>query len=423
MKRLFAVILLFITFCSNAQDMNVIVNPAAIEHIERVLASDAMRGRATFSPEIDSAAYFIEAHFKASHLQIPDSNKNHLQRFSMVNTKPLHSIANLGGTVLPEKAVAVVSAYAHLSVNENSSYEKAFIKPGDNFNDVLKYLFQAKKNYVVFIDTAFAKVFPNVANFGRQDFKSSRSVVLLLTSAHPVHFSITIEQEVSEKKLANVVGVLPGKSKKDELVIFSAHYDHLGIGPPDIKGDSIYNGANDNASGVAAVLLLARYFAKQNANERTLVFVAFTGEEIGEWGSRYFSAQIDPAKVVAMFNIDMIGTRSKWGKNSAYLTGFEKSDMGRIMNSNLSRTQFTFHPDPYPEDHLFYRSDNAMLARLGIPAHTISTAKSDSEDPHYHQPSDEIGTLDIKNMTQVIKAIAISARSIIAGLNTPSRIK
>ena len=118
----------------------------------------------------------------------------------------------------------------------------------------------------------------------------------------------------------------------------------------------------------------------------------------------------------------MIGTESKWGKNSAYITGYEKTNMGEILQNNLKGSSFTFYPDPYPTQNLFYRSDNATLARLGVPAHTISTAKMDSE-PHYHKPSDEVSTLNIENMTEIIKAIAVSSRSIVAGKDTLTRVK
>jgi Zn-dependent M28 family amino/carboxypeptidase len=220
-------------------------------------------------------------------------------------------------------------------------------------------------------------------------------------------------------KANNVVGILPGKSKPDEFVVFSAHYDHIGM--EKAGDDKVYNGANDDASGVTAVLLLAKYYKQLANNERTIVFVAFTGEEVGGYGSKYFSQQLDPAKVVAMFNIEMIGTQSKWGKNSAYITGFDKSDFGAILQRNLKGSGFEFHPDPYPAEQLFYRSDNATLARLGVPAHTISTSKMDSE-PNYHQLSDEVSTLDLKNMAEIIRSIAISAQTIIAGKDTPTRI-
>jgi Zn-dependent M28 family amino/carboxypeptidase len=222
-----------------------------------------------------------------------------------------------------------------------------------------------------------------------------------------------------------VVGVLSGKKsnsgKEEEFVIFSGHYDHLGIGRP-VNGDSIYNGANDDAAGITAVIMLAKYFKALNKNERTLVFVAFTAEEVGGYGSQYFSRQMEPKKIMAMFNIEMIGTESKWGKNSAYITGYEKTNMGDIMAKDLEGTGFTFYPDPYPQQQLFYRSDNATLARLGVPAHTISTSKMDTE-PHYHQLTDHVETLDLQNMTAIIKAIALSAKSIIAGTASPSRVK
>ena len=92
-----------------------------------------------------------------------------------------------------------------------------------------------------------------------------------------------------------MVGILPGKKRKDEYVIFSGHYDHLGVGEPD-NGDSIYNGANDDAAGTTAVIMLAKYFKALKNNERTIVFAAFTAEEIGGFGSQYFSRQFDPEK-------------------------------------------------------------------------------------------------------------------------------
>jgi Zn-dependent M28 family amino/carboxypeptidase len=168
-------------------------------------------------------------------------------------------------------------------------------------------------------------------------------------------------------------------------------------------------------------VVLARYFQKQRKPERTLVFVAFTAEESGGYGSQYFSRQQDPNKVVAMFNIEMIGTDSKWGQNSAFITGFEKSDFGTILQENLKGSAFRFEPDPYPAQQLFYRSDNATLARLGVPAHTISTSKMDAE-PYYHTVDDELETLDTKNMTEIIKAIALSSKGIVGGKQTPRRV-
>ena len=247
-------------------------------------------------------------------------------------------------------------------------------------------------------------------------------MVFVLSNNSPSKFTIEATHQIEKLPLANVVGVIPGKSLPNEYVIFSGHYDHLGInGKRAVNGDSIYNGANDDAAGTTAMIMLSKYFAALGNNERTIIFAAFTAEEAGGFGAQYFSKQFDPLQVKAMFNIEMIGTESKWGKNSAYITGYEKTDMGAILQKNLEGTEFTFYPDPYTDQNLFYRSDNATLARLGVPAHTISTSKMDSE-PNYHKPSDQFETLDIDNMTEIIKAIAKSARSIIAGKDTPSRV-
>ena len=123
-----------------------------------------------------------------------------------------------------------------------------------------------------------------------------------------------------------------------------------------------------------------------------------------------------------MFNLEMIGTESKWGKNSAYITGFEKSDFGKILQNTLAGSVFKFEPDPYPKENLFYRSDNTTLAALGVPAHTISTSKMDDE-PTYHKQTDDIASIDINNMTEIIKAIALSSKTIISGKDTPSRVE
>ncbi len=233
-----------------------------------------------------------------------------------------------------------------------------------------------------------------------------------------------------EIKMNNVVGKLEGKSRKNEYVIFSAHYDHIGklvvtntdsLGNKTVLPDSIANGADDDASGTTAVIALAKYFKKMNNNERTLVFVAFTAEEIGGFGSKYFSEQMNPDQVMAMINIEMIGKPSKWGKNSAFMTGIEKSSLGEIMQKNLIGTPFAINKDPYPEQDLFYRSDNATLARQGVPAHSFSTDQIDS-DLLYHSVDDEFESLDMSNITTTIKALAIATKSIISGIDTPTRV-
>jgi hypothetical protein len=406
---------------SAQQKIDAVINPSAVESIEKVLSADDMRGRATFTPDIERAADYIESQFRAAGLQTWNGSDSYRQPFVMVRATPVSVTITLDGQPLPAGRVFAVSSATDLSVDENSGYEKAAIKAGGNMRAEALHYLREKKNYVVLVDTSYTAAFPQLSRYGRQQFKSDHHVIFILTTGDPAHYSIHLQQEVTESKLANVVGILPGKSKKKEYVVFSGHYDHLGVGKPDNQGDSIFNGANDDASGTTAVIMLANYFGKLKNNERTLVFAAFTAEEIGGYGSQYFSQQFDPLSVMAMFNIEMIGTESKWGINSAYITGYEKSDMGKILEKNLAGSGFTFYPDPYPQQQLFYRSDNATLARQGVPAHTISTSKMDSEK-FYHTRGDEIGTLDMNNMARIIQSVALSSRTIIEGKDTPSRV-
>jgi len=228
----------------------------------------------------------------------------------------------------------------------------------------------------------------------------------------------------SEKKeeltLFNVIGLLEGTTLKEEFVVISAHYDHLGrknIG----EGDLIFNGANDNASGVSAMIMLADYFKKAKINKRSILFIAFTAEEMGLVGSNHFGKTISAETIIAGVNIEMIGKESPFGPKTAWLTGFNRSDFGKIIQKNLSFSEYKLYPDPYKNYRLFFRSDNASLARLGVPAHTFSTSPMD-KDLDYHKVSDEAETLDVKTITETIKAIATGIRSIISGDDTPSRL-
>lgn len=233
---------------------------------------------------------------------------------------------------------------------------------------------------------------------------------------------VDYRQNFSKKGLDvfNIIGVLEGKSKSDEIVVVSAHYDHLGK-KKNGEGDIIFNGADDDASGVTAMLCLAKYFKEKNTNERTILFVAFTGEEMGMWGSTYFGKHINPLEIVAGINIEMIGKESKFGPKTAWLSGFERSDFGKIIQKNLKGTSYKLFPDPYPRYQLFFRSDNASMAKLGIPAHTFSTGPIDT-DKHYHKVSDEASTLNVSTITETINAIALGTKSIISGEDTPTRI-
>jgi hypothetical protein len=352
----------------------------------------------------------------------------------LVKTKQIELSGKLDEETLNTANTIINTSVANVDLRNLKGYEKIIVKKEDDFSQMIYPLSQSAKNLLVLVDTAHLKLLRRIQWVTGRDKLASpyTQIFIITTNTNPSSVQLTAKNELTEKKLKNVIGVLPGKNppagqpgKKDEYVVFAGHYDHLGIGSPSAKGDSIYNGANDDAAGTTAVMMLAKYFSELKNNDRTLIFVAFTAEEIGGFGSKYFSKQLNADKVAAMFNIEMIGTTSKWGTNSAYITGFEKSDMGKILQANLAGSEFHFEADPYPKQNLFYRSDNATLAQLGVPAHTISTSKMEeapNNEPNYHQPGDEIGTLDMNNMAAIIKAIAISSKTIVSGKDTPTRI-
>jgi Zn-dependent M28 family amino/carboxypeptidase len=419
----FAAALLLSLSCS-AQKSSLISSAEAVR-IETFLASDELAGRRPGTPGIEKAASFIAEEMRKAGLKPLPGASGYLQEFSVLRPKMTLLKAEVKGADFDTKNVIVVTTKKDFKVNEKSGFAVRRITPADAadtraFGRAAQKLAGSKQPTIVLVDTSFASSFGRLTGLKRSLFSNATDIVFLLAQELPPSFTIKAEHNFEEVKMANVVGMLPGTSKAGEQVIFSGHYDHLGIGKP-VEGDSIYNGANDDASGITSMLLLAQHFAKQKNNARTLLFAAFTAEESGGLGATYFSRQLDPEKVVAMFNIEMVGTESKWGRNSAYLTGFEKSSMGTILQAALKGTGFEFYPDPYPQQQLFYRSDNATLARLGVPAHTISTSKMDVE-PHYHKPSDEVKTLDMDNLALVTEAIAKSAATIISGKETPTRV-
>jgi len=414
-------------FMVQAQSIDKIISVKKVTEVETVLAADDMQGRRAFTPGIDKASGYIESQFKKIGLQTFNGAKDYKQEFAMTEAKRKSLEVTIDGKAIDAGSMISFSYQPQVSFTENSPIAVVNIRAGDSFGPKFYEYYQSDKNLLVLVDESFRKILPNIQHMGQMAATPGKNtVVFVFGPSEATHFSIEATNTITTQKLNNVVGVLKGKSKPNEYVVFSGHYDHLGVGSP-AEGeqhdatDSIYNGANDDAAGTTAVILLAEYFKKMNNNERSIIFTAFVAEELGGYGSKYFSKQLDPAQVMAMFNLEMIGTESKWGKNSAYITGFEKSSMGEILQKNLEGSKFKFYPDPYTEQQLFYRSDNATLAKLGVPAHTISTSKMDNE-PNYHKASDEIGTLDMTNMTEIIKAIAISSSTIISGKDTPTRV-
>ena len=211
----------------------------------------------------------------------------------------------------------------------------------------------------------------------------------------------------------NVLGVIRGSDPvlRNEHVLVDAHYDHLGIGRP-VNGDSIYNGADDDASGVTAVLEIARQMRNGPRPKRTVVFAAMIGEEVGLLGTRWYIAHpaIPLDRMAANLEIEMIGRPDELagGPGKAWLTGYERSTMG----DELAANGIPIVPDRRPEQQFFQRSDNIAFAQRGIPAHTLSSFNLHAD---YHQPSDDISKVDFEHVAGVINAGAKAVRLLTDG--------
>lgn len=202
------------------------------------------------------------------------------------------------------------------------------------------------------------------------------------------------------KTAYNVCGIKKGTSEK--MLGFSGHFDHIGVSK---KGgeDIIYNGADDDASGITTLVGIADYF-KNKKPEFSMVFMAFNGEEKGMLGSTAISTDKNLDKIynnlAALFNFEMVATESEFGKNAVFITGDEFSDLDELFNQNAVNG-LKIHPDPYASEQLFYRSDNVSFVKKKIIAHSISTADM-SKIKHYHQLNDDINVVDFDNLTQLI---------------------
>ncbi|MGK2232293.1 M20/M25/M40 family metallo-hydrolase [Colwellia polaris] len=390
------------------------------------LASDDLKGRASFSPEIDKAANYIAKRFAEIGLQ-PLHSESFLQTFTVSQIQPNTLSVNLNGEKISPKNTAIASTIEKLEWDSNVA-QVHIINKDDDMRTALRELNQQGGQHLIVIDNSHKKTFKAYQGYFNRgltklSLEHSGALVLVLRDDNSVEskieqYKVSASATITQQTLTNVVGVLPGKQSPEDIVLYSSHYDHLGVTE---DGKQIYNGADDDASGTTAVLNLAQFFANKGDNKRSLMFSAFTAEEIGGFGSKYFSQQLNPDHVVAMINIEMIGKPSKFGAGTIWMTGMERSNLGELLNKNLVEINTKIYQDPYPEQGLFYRSDNATLARLGVPAHSFSSTQLD-KDQHYHKVTDDINSLDLSSMHKVIETLATATQPLVDGLATPTRI-
>jgi len=211
--------------------------------------------------------------------------------------------------------------------------------------------------------------------------------------------SYLIPFDYQGKTAYNVCGIKKGKT--DKYLGFSGHFDH--IGTSDNPKDNIYNGADDDASGITTLVGIADYFKNKNP-DFSMVFIAFNGEEKGMLGSRAISQDKNLDKIynnlTTLFNFEMVATESQFGKNGLFMTGDEFSDLDELFNQNAVNG-LKINPDPYASEQLFYRSDNVSFVKKKIIAHSFSTVDM-TKASHYHNESDDVNVVDFDNMTQII---------------------
>lgn len=210
----------------------------------------------------------------------------------------------------------------------------------------------------------------------------------------------------------NLVGIIPGSDPElaGEAVVLGAHFDHVGVGLP-VDGDSIYNGADDDASGTVAVLEIARALVR-TPPRRTVVVLLSTAEEMGLLGTRWYLEHpaVPLERTVADFQIEMIARPDSLagGFGRGWLTGYERTTMG----DQLAAAGSPIVPDPRPEMRFFFRSDNLPFAVLGIPAHTLSSYNLHED---YHAPSDETERADFAHMAALVDAAEQAVRFLADG--------
>ncbi|WBL26145.1 M28 family peptidase [Zunongwangia sp. HGR-M22] len=225
---------------------------------------------------------------------------------------------------------------------------------------------------------------------------------------------------IGDTKAFNLVGYLEGNDPKlkDEFVVIGAHYDHIGVVNA-VEGDSIANGANDNAAGTTAVVELAKYFAELKDNKRSVLFILFSGEEMGLKGSYHSAKRLreEGIDLYTMINLEMIGVPMAGKDYLAYVTGFKESNLAEKFNEYTGEQTLGFLPEAN-QMNLFKRSDNyPYYAELKVPAQTICTFDF-TNYPYYHHVKDEVSEMNPEHMANVVEAIIPGIHKV---LNTPEK--
>jgi hypothetical protein len=428
------------------------------------LASDSLKGRDTPSPGLETAAQYIAAQFKAFGLKPAGDSGTYIQRWpykaakidessiaAELHGKASHAVLKYGSEyfVVPSpmrdtlSGEIVFGGVATAASRANPAFAGkvvAFAIPGGDLDAAWQQnvggalgaaIGSGAAGAVLILDPAFdaSDVANLVSNIGgaqvpvpvlaiRNDVAASwlKGTEADLTVAAPadgapravtgVSFRMKAAISGSSAMPPNVVGVLEGSDPalKDTYVVYSAHMDHVGVGRPNAKGDSIYNGADDDASGTTAVIEVAQAFASMTERpKRSIIFLLVSGEEKGLFGSKHFveNPPVPTASMIANINIDMIGRNAP---DSTVAIGQEYSTLGEITQrvaKSKPELKLTVAPDLWPEERLFFRSDHYNFASKKVPAIFFTSGLHKD----YHQPSDEPETIDNDKLMRTARLV------------------
>ena len=431
-----------VALCAVAQEAGSwTVKPEWVKAHEEVLAGDAMRGRGSATTDEERAAEYVVKEFAEYGLKPAPKMSGYIQSAELVSPQlDGHATLTVGGMVLHEGVDFVLLA----SPGVNASGALMKLRPADvNFPNSLAGAaalltdiptgtsevgvagsFRQNPPALIMMlqngetDRMYmmmgGKTRVPIREKGAPEPEKPMMTMIALTPAvmakvatakGEVALAVHVIPRTGPRMTYNAIGYLPGSDDKAGTILLTAHLDHLGVGTP-INGDGIWNGANDDASGTTAVLELAHALAAGPKLKRSVLFVCYGSEELGELGSTYFGENppVPLKSLVANLEFEMIGAQDpKLPKGVLLFTGWERSNLGPTLKEHGALVG----PDPYPEEHFFERSDNYALAKKGVVAHT---AAGWGTVPTYHQPDDDMEHLDIPFMTAAIQSLVEPVR-------------
>lgn len=425
------------------------------------LADDVLKGRATGSPELKIAASYLANQFRSYGVKENPMTGTYYQTVKLKETSPAKgSSININNnaikqfTILSGANITLNNKAVNVGFGLEEDYKNVTVKGkfvlilagSPKANDIRttfglrsKKQQLAKKNGAIGIielvqtdDAMWSRIDHNFSGSSlsivKKEEKAKSSFVyvwardkndsLANSIKNKKTISAVIKMNAPIEKIVisqNVIGVVEGTDPilKNEYIIYSAHYDHVGIGAPDTTGDTIYNGARDNAVGTTTVLSMAESIA-MHPTKRSALFILFTGEEKGLLGSKYFveNPVLPLNKMVYCFNSDNAGYNDT---SLATIIGLPRTTAAHHIKDAAIAFGITAIDDPAPEQGLFDRSDNVSFAKKGIPSPTFSlgfTAFNGDVTKYYHQPGDEAQTLDYEYLLKFFRAYVLAGRLI-----------